>query len=246
MLEARGLVKRFPSRHVTALDGVSFRLEKGKTLGIVGESGSGKSTLAKIALGLLRPDAGEVFFEGEPVFALGGGALKRFRRRVQAVFQEPFLSLNPRMKVGEILKEPFEIHGLAGGDREGIARLLRAVELDPGFASRYPRELSGGECQRVAIARALSLDPAVIVCDEAVSALDALVQVQILNLLLKLQEERQVSYLFISHALKVVRHMSDDVLVLKDGLTCESGPREAVFASPKHPYTRTLLRAAGF
>ena len=245
MLEAKDLTKRFSAGKVTALDGVSFSLEKGKTLGVVGESGSGKSTLAKIALGLLRPDGGEVLFDGRSVFSMKAQELKRFRRSVQVVFQEPFLSLDPRMKVGEILKEPFDIHGLKGGDAEGTARLLKTVDLDPSFARRLPHELSGGECQRVAIARALSLEPAVIICDEAVSALDALVQAQILNLLLKLQQERRVAYLFISHSLKVVRHMSDEVLVLKDGKACETGTREGVFSEPKHPYTRTLLEAAG-
>ena len=210
------------------MDGVSFCLERGRTLGVVGESGSGKSTLMKIVLKLLRPDEGEVLYEG---------------KKVGAIFQDAALSLNPKMTVGDSLKEPLIINGQTAKFflDQRIAELLSAVELPSNFAFRYPAELSGGECQRVSIARAVSLRPELIVCDEPVSSLDLIAQAQVLNLLLKLQKEYQVSYLFVSHDLRVVRHMSDDVLVMKDGQTCEYGPAQRIFSEPKHPYTRQLL-----
>ncbi len=242
MLEAKGLVKTYKGR-VRALAGVSFALGKGETLGVVGESGSGKSTLAKIALRLIEPDAGEVFFRGERVTGKSERALRDFRRNVQIVFQDPYLSLDPRQDVRAILEEPLRLAGMK--HRETLARrtveLLETVELEPRFLARRPRELSGGECQRIAIARALAVGPSILVCDEAVSALDVLVRAQILNLLLRLQKERGMSYLFISHDLRVVRHMSDRVLVMKDGEVVETGNRDAIFSSPGHPYTRLLL-----
>ena len=219
LLEARNLKKHFQHSRVRAVDGVSFSINKGETLGLVGESGSGKSTLAKLILRLLDADGGGLYFEGQELGILKQSDLKDFRKKAQIVFQEPFLSLDPRMTIGGILKVPFLIHGHAPTpilDEKAVA-LLRLVELPPDLARRYPRELSGGECQRVAIARALSTEPQLIVCDEAVSSLDVLVQAQILDLLLKLQARTKVSYLFISHDRRVVRHMSDRILTLKDG-----------------------------
>ena len=199
LLEVKNLKKSFKNGRVKAVDGVSFTLEKGRTLGILGESGCGKSTLAKLVVGLLKPDAGEIIFKG---------------KAAQIIFQQPFLSLDPRMRVKEILEEAF----IVSGDRmtlKPVARLLEDVGLDLKLAHRFPHELSGGECQRIAIARALSLDPELVVCDEAVSSLDVISQIQILNLLLKIQQEKGTSYLFISHDPKVVRHMSDEILVMK-------------------------------
>jgi len=218
-LEAKNLKKTFKHAKVNAVADVSFSLKKGETLGVVGESGSGKTTLAKLILRLLPLDAGEIYFEGHAIGRLKENELKSFRKRVQVVFQEPTQALDPRMRVSDILKESFWIQGQRDKNfLEGkVAELLRAVELPLTFASRYPHQLSGGECQRIAIARAISTDPELIVCDEPVSSLDVLVQIQILNLLLKLQKEKGVSYIFISHDLKVVRHMSDELLTLKDG-----------------------------
>lgn len=204
LLTVENLHKSYPERNVKAVSGVSFSLDRGKTLGVVGESGSGKSTLAKLILGLERPDEGQIYFRG---------------KKMQAVFQHPAQSLNPKMRVREILSEPFLIQG--GYDRRLIEKksveLLDSVELPAHYLNRFPRQLSGGECQRVAIARAICLFPELIVCDEPVSSLDLLVQAGILNLLLKLQKETSVSYLFISHDPAVVRHMSDAVLVMESG-----------------------------
>ncbi|MBI4352782.1 MAG: ABC transporter ATP-binding protein [Candidatus Omnitrophica bacterium] len=243
LLRVNGLTKRFKESGVLAVRDVSFSLERGRTLGVVGESGCGKSTLAKLVLRLLPCDGGEIFFEGRRVEGLGERELKVFRRKVQIIFQEPFLSLDPRMRVDAVLKEPFWIQGMREGRslEKKVKELLGQAGLPPSYRSKYPRELSGGECQRAAIARALALDPELLVCDEPVSSLDALVRVQILNLLLTLQKERKVSYLFITHDLRVARHISDDILVMKDGEVCEHGPREEVFGRPKHSYTRMLL-----
>lgn len=226
-----------------AVEDVSLSIDAGETVGILGESGSGKSTLAKLLLGLLPPDGGEIFFEGRSLKGFGSEDWKKFRRKVQVVFQQPALSLNPKMTVRQILSEPFLVHREAGVEatEKKLEGLLRSVELSPEFLWKFPRQMSGGECQRVAIARALSLDPQLIVCDEPVSSLDLIVQTQVLNLFLKLQKEKNISYIFISHDLRVVRHMSDRVLVMKDGLACESGTREEVFSAPKHPYTKLLL-----
>ena len=242
ILQARQLAKRYRKGQVRALEGVSFDLAKGRTLGILGESGSGKSTLAKVVLGLVRPDAGEVLFNGAAESQ--GTRSAGFRRAVRAVFQDPYASLDPRMTLQDILREPFLIRGdRPGPELDGsVERLLGLVELPARLAGKTPRQLSGGECQRAAIARAVSTEPEVIVCDEPVSSLDVLVQVQILNLLLKLQREKGLSYLFVSHDLRVVRHMSDEVIVMKDGCVRESGLRDAVFGDPKDEYTRLLLR----
>lgn len=233
LLRANDLHKSYDRGRVKALAGVSFSLQKGKTLGIVGESGSGKSTLANIILKLIQPDKGELHFEEKNI-------------KVQAIFQDPYFSLDPRFKVIDSLKEPFLIRGQKnmGPLDEKARELLATVELSDKLLYRYPHQLSGGECQRVAIARAISTDPNLIVCDEPVSSLDLVAQTDMLDLFLKLQNERGVSYVFISHDLKVIRHMSDDVLVLKDGELCESGAAEEVFAHPNHPFTRTLLDAA--
>jgi ABC-type oligopeptide transport system ATPase subunit len=252
MLEAEGLSKTFrvphPSRRfgtlaVEAVRGVSVRVERGKTLGIVGESGSGKSTLARMLTLLLRPDAGGVRFGGKDVRRLKGKALRAFRRSVQIVFQDPLASLNPRIRVGGALAEPFEIHGTLRGRKLAAktAELLERVGLPPAYAGRYPHALSGGERQRVAIARAIALDPEIVILDEPVSSLDVLVQAQILNLLLDLQAARGIGYLFISHDLRIVRHMSDEVAVMHDGRIVETGAAGEIFYSPREPYTRLLL-----
>lgn len=216
ILEAKDLTKVFS--HVTAVADVSLSVKAGETLGVMGESGSGKSTLAKLLLGLLSPDRGEIFFQGRRMNDFSREEWKRFRRKVQAVFQHPFLSLDPRMNVRQILAEPFLVH------REAVPRagmgledILKSVELPPEFLGRFPHQMSGGECQRVAIARALCLGPELLVCDEPVSSLDVIVQAQVLNLFLKLQKEKNLSLIFISHDLKVVRHMSDRVIVMKNG-----------------------------
>lgn len=202
LIEAKNLRKYFKNGRVKAVDDVSFSIEKGRTLGVVGESGCGKSTLAKLVVELLEPDSGEILWEG---------------KTRQIIFQQPFLSLDPRMTVSDILKEPFLIHSVKNKvflERK-VIELLGLVDLNPSFLNRLPRFLSGGECQRVAIARALAVEPELLVCDEAVSSLDVISQIQILNLLLRLQREKGMAYLFISHDPKVVRHMSDEILVMK-------------------------------
>ena len=243
LLEVKGLKKYFKTTKVQAVDEVSFSIGQAETLGVTGESGSGKSTLAKLIMKLMPPDEGSIRFEGHDISQSGKKELKSFRKKVQIVFQEPYHSLDPRMSVEDILKEPFILNGQK--DKEDLGRraeeLLRAVELPGQFRFRLPRHLSGGECQRVAIARAISLEPRLIICDEAVSSLDAIVQAQILNLFLKLQREKGISYLFISHDLKVVRHMSDHVIIMRDGQVCEAGPRDQVFENPQHSYTKELL-----
>jgi ABC-type glutathione transport system ATPase component len=221
LLEIKNVHKSFGSLH--ALKGVSFFVRKGESLGIVGESGSGKSTLIKITLGLLAPDHGNILFEGEPLSFYDKLRWKRFRKKTQVVFQNPFSSLNPRMRVREILEEPLRLNGENSGKslRAKIESLLKDVDLPEHFAQRLPRELSGGECQRIAIARALSTGPELLVCDEPVSSLDLLAQARILNLFLKLQKERGVGLLFVSHDLNVVHHLCDSVLRLKEGEVCE-------------------------
>ncbi|MGH7605928.1 MAG: ABC transporter ATP-binding protein [Gemmatimonadales bacterium] len=236
-----------PRAPVRAVDGVSFTIASGRTLGLVGESGSGKSTVGRTILRLQSRTAGSVFFDGADVFALGTGALRALRRRMQVVFQDPYSSLNPRMTVAQTLREPLEIHRLAAGraghvDRR-VAGLLDEVGLDPAFASRYPHELSGGQRQRVGIARALSVEPQFLVCDEPVSALDVSVQAQVLNLLADLRVKRQLTYLFIAHDLAVVRHIADEVAVMYLGRIVERAPAAAIYAAPRHPYTRALLSA---
>ena len=214
------LTKSFKKGGVRAVYGASFSIQEAKTMGIIGASGSGKSTLLKLVMRLLSADSGEIYFEGKRIDLLSERQLKDFRKKTQIIFQDPYLSLDPRMKVNDILKEPFLISGekRENGVREKILSLLDSVKLDARFLPRYPHELSGGECQRVAIARALSLGPRLLLCDEAVSSLDVVTKIQVLNLLLTLQKERGISLLFVSHDERAVRHMSDEVWSMKDGV----------------------------
>jgi oligopeptide/dipeptide ABC transporter ATP-binding protein len=246
LLEAHGLVKRFPARggHRVAVDGVSFTLMPGETLAIVGESGSGKSTLARIVVRLLDANAGTVRLGGDDITRLRGRALRRRRSRMQIVFQDPYSSLDPRMTVQTIVAEPLRIAGRRREARSRVAQVLDLVGLGPELCDRYPHELSGGQRQRVGIARALVLEPELLVLDEPVSALDSSVQAQILNLLGELQTRLGLTYLLISHDLAVVRHVADRIAVMHLGRIVETGPTEAVFASPQHPYTQALLSAS--
>jgi oligopeptide/dipeptide ABC transporter ATP-binding protein len=251
MLIARDLRKHFPvkgarGKSVQAVDGVSFTVRKGETLGIVGESGCGKSTLARLLLHLVAPDAGELIFDGDPVAATGGIDLGALRRQVQMVFQDSYSSLNPRMPIRDsVAFGPF-IQGRKKSEARDIARdVLDKVGLDPDlFGPRYPHELSGGQKQRVNIARALAIGPRMVILDEPVSALDKSVEAQVLNLLRALKRQLRLTYVFISHDLNVVRYLSDRVLVMYLGRVVELGPTEAIFARPLHPYTRALLASS--
>jgi oligopeptide transport system ATP-binding protein len=256
ILEVRDLVKHFPLTQgvvikrqigqVKAVDGVSFALAKGETLGLVGESGCGKTTLAKLLMAVERPTSGSALFEGRDIFGLSRAELRRLRRRVQMVLQDPYTSLNPRMTVGDIVGEPFEIHPEVApkGSRAGKVReLLDVVGLNPEHINRYPHQFSGGQRQRIGIARALALRPKVIVCDEPVSALDVSIQAQVMNLLGELQSEFGLSYVFIAHDLSVVRHLSDRVAVMYLGKIVEVGTEEEIYNHPTHPYTQALLSA---
>ena len=249
LLSVKNIHKSFDGKggKVQAVSDVSFELDRGKALGLVGESGSGKSTLARIVLHLLEPDAGQVYFEGKKVSGFWHNRLKDFRRKVQIVFQNPFSSLDPRMTIGASLAEAFHIDGMHNAKkiRTAVHELLSIVSLPVELDRRFPHELSGGECQRVAIARALSRKPELLVCDEPVSSLDLLAQARILNLFLKLQKERSISLLFVSHDLRVVRHLCDRVLVLKEGAVCEEGELSQVFEKPQHPYTQELISSSG-
>nr|WP_315594452.1 oligopeptide/dipeptide ABC transporter ATP-binding protein [uncultured Cupriavidus sp.] len=231
---------------VRALDGVSLKVERGQTLGLVGESGCGKSTVARVAMRLTDVDEGEVRLDGADIATARGRALDAVRPRMQMVFQDPAASLNPRATIGKTLEAPLIVHrrGDAKARRARVSDMLRKVGLHPDMARRFPHELSGGQRQRVAIARALMLDPELIVCDEAVSALDVSVRAQVLNLLLDLRESLGIAYLFISHDLAVVRHMSDRIAVMYLGQVVEHGPRDAVWHGALHPYTRALIAAA--
>ena len=254
LLEVRGLQTWFPIRrgllqritgHVKAVDGVDFVLGKGETLGLVGESGCGKTTVGRSILRLIEPTGGEVRFEGRDVRRMGAEELRLLRRRMQIIFQDPGGSLNPRMRVGRIVGEPLEVHGIARGDalRDMVEKLLERCGLWKAAADRYPHEFSGGQRQRIGIARALALNPSLIVCDEPTSALDVSIQSQILNLLKELQAEFGLSYLFISHDMAVIHHICDRVAVMYDGKIVESGTRDEIIRSPKHPYTQRLLAA---
>ncbi len=225
---------------VKALDGVSFSLARGKTLAVVGESGCGKSTLAKTLMLIEEPTSGEVFLEGKAMSALPAAD---WRKSVQMIFQDPYSSLNPRKKALDIIAEPLVIAGGLSKDEiyDRARKMMQKVGLRPEFEQRYPHMFSGGQRQRLGIARALMLQPKVLICDEPVSALDVSIQAQVLNLLMDLQDEFQLSYLFISHDLSIVRHIADDVLVMYLGQIMEKGPRDRVFANPQHPYTRALL-----
>jgi len=231
---------------VLAVDGVSFAIQKGETLGLVGESGCGKSTLGRALLLLYRPTAGTVYFKGQNLLEMKGRDLRALRRNMQIIFQDPLSSLNPRMTVGNMIGEPIREHGLASGTevRQRVEDLLKVVGLNPFFVNRYPHEFSGGQQQRIGVARALSLNPEFIVCDEPVSALDISIQAQIINLLEDLQEQFNLTYLFISHDLRVVRHISDRVAVMYLGKIVELAETDELYENPLHPYTSALLSAA--
>ena len=241
----RGGVFRRTRQVCKAVDGVSFALEEGETLGLVGESGCGKSTVAKSVVRLLKPTAGNIVFEGQDITKSGAGDLRRFRREMQMVFQDPDESLNPRHTIGQILEEPFVIQKLGTTAERGewSADLLRRVGLPEDARNRYPFEFSGGQRQRIGIARALALKPRLIVCDEPVSALDVSVQAQVLNLLLELQQDFKLAYLFIAHDLSVVQHMSDRVAVMYLGKIVELAPAVELYRNPRHAYTKALLDA---
>ncbi|MEO8653463.1 MAG: ATP-binding cassette domain-containing protein, partial [Ramlibacter sp.] len=224
--------------------GATFKLARGKTLGLVGESGSGKTTVALTLLRLHEVTGGEALFDGVDILKLSEKDFMKYKRRMQIVFQNPYASLNPRMTVGQILLEPMQIHAIGADDKERIAlalQLLEKVGLPESSFYKYPHEFSGGQRQRIAIARCLTLQPEVIICDESVSALDVSVQATVLNLLLDLQEELGLTYVFISHDLAVVRYMADDILVMNQGEIVERGTSEAIYSNPTHPYTRQLL-----
>jgi peptide/nickel transport system ATP-binding protein len=230
---------------VVAVDGVSFVVQHGETLGLVGESGSGKSTIGRLVLRLERADAGRIRFDGQELTGLGARALKPLRRQMQVVFQDPYSALNPRMKVGAFVAEPFRVHavGRRGERRERVAALFRTVGLDPRAMDRYPHEFSGGQRQRICIARAIALQPRFIVADEPITALDVSIQAQIVNLFQELQERLGLAYLFIAHDLGMVRFLCHRVAVLLRGRIVEMGPTETVFGDPRHAYTRALLSA---
>src|SRR5215216_360645 len=254
LVEVKNLKKHFPlggsvlgagGDMVRAVDDVSFSIRQGETFGLVGESGCGKSTTGRCILRLIEPTSGEVEFDGQDLLSLGKNELRRLRRDVQIIFQDPYSSLNPRMRVGEIIEEPLIIHEIANrrGRRDRVAELLGLVGLDAGHAERYPHEFSGGQRQRIGIARALALNPRFIVCDEPVSALDVSVQAQVVNLLQDLQEQLGLTYLFISHGLSVVEHISTRVGIMYLGKLVEVASSEEIFHNPLHPYTRALLSA---
>jgi oligopeptide transport system ATP-binding protein len=252
LLEIRNLKKHFPvgqalfSRNkgaVKAVDGVNLTVEQGETLGLVGESGCGKSTLGRAILRLIEPTSGEVFFEGKNLLAMSQRELRDMRRQMQIIFQDPYASLNPRMRVGDIVGEGLEIHKLAKGKakRDRVIELLRQVGLREDHYGRYPHEFSGGQRQRIGIARALGVSPKFIVCDEPVSSLDVSIQAQIINLLQELQEKMHLTYLFISHDLRVVEHISHRVAIMYLGKIVEIAQSETIYRDAKHPYTRALL-----
>ena len=242
----RGVIFQRQVGAIKAVDGVSFSLYKGETLGLVGESGCGKSTTGRAILQLYRPTDGEVLFEGTDLTKTKGEDLRRMRRRMQMIFQDPYASLNPRMTVGSIISEPLEVHNIGSTKKERqdrVQELLKTVGLNPYFVNRYPHEFSGGQRQRIGVARALAVNPAFIVCDEPISALDVSIQAQIINLLEDLQDELGLTYLFIAHDLSVVRHISDRIAVMYLGKIMELADRDELYANPMHPYTQALLSA---
>ncbi len=241
----RGIIFQKTIGYIRAVDDISFFIRKGETFGLVGESGSGKTTVGRTILQLYRPTSGKVYFDGVDLTTLKGEELRRMRRRMQIIFQDPYASLNPRMTVGDIIGEPLEIHGIAKGKekRERVMELLQIVGLNPYFINRYPHEFSGGQRQRIGVARALAMYPEFIVCDEPISALDVSIQAQIINLLEELQEKFGLTYLFIAHDLAVVRHISDRVAVMYLGKIVELTDRDTLYNNPLHPYTQALLSA---
>src|SRR6186997_147329 len=253
LVEVKHLVKEFsrrrgifaPASVVRAVDDVSFSIDEGETFGLVGESGSGKTTTGRCILRLIEPTSGEVRFRGEDVLGFSRARLRQARRDMQIVFQDPFSSLNPRMRVGSIVEEPLIIHrvGARPQRKARVAELFELVGLDPSQLSRYPHQFSGGQRQRIGLARALALNPSFIIADEPVSALDVSVQAQVVNLLMDLQERLKLTYLFIAHDLRLVRHICSRVAVMYLGKIVEMGPTDSIFAAPAHPYTRALLSA---
>jgi oligopeptide transport system ATP-binding protein len=241
-----GIILQRKIADVKAVDGISFDIRQGETLGLVGESGCGKTTAGRCILMLHQPTDGEITFEGHDLIKMKGGEMRRMRRRMQMIFQDPYASLNPRMTVGSIIGEPLVVHGLAGGRkgrRERVQELMRVVGLNPYYTNRYPHEFSGGQRQRIGIARALAVQPSFIVCDEPISALDVSIQAQIINLLEDLQAEFNLTYLFIAHDLSVVRHISDRVAVMYLGKLMELADRVELYENALHPYTKALLSA---
>ena len=255
LLQVKNLVKHFPITQgiifqkkigaVHAVDDVSFDIYKGETLGLVGESGCGKSTTGRTIIQLYRPTSGQVLFEGIDLVTLKGEALRKTRRRMQMIFQDPYASLNPRMTIGEIIAEPLLIHRIVdnASAREKVSELLKLVGLNPQYANRYPHEFSGGQRQRVGVARSLSLEPSLIICDEPISALDVSIQAQVVNLLEDLQKKFNLTYLFIAHDLSMVRHISDRIAVMYLGVIVELANNQELFDRPLHPYSRALLSA---
>jgi len=255
LLRVDNLVKYFPIKKgiifqkevaaVRAVDGISFNVHRGETLGLVGESGCGKSTTGRSILQLYRPTSGSVVFDDVDLVALKGEDLRKMRRKMQMIFQDPYASLNPRMTVGEIIGEPLIVHNLAASKEveERVSHLLELVGLNPAFANRYPHEFSGGQRQRIGVARALSLQPSFIVCDEPISALDVSIQAQVVNLLEDLQSQFNLTYLFVAHDLSMVRHISNRVAVMYLGIIVELASRNEVYTNPLHPYTQALLSA---
>lgn len=241
----RGIIFRKKVADIKAVDGISFYVKRGETLGLVGESGCGKTTTGRCVLLLNEPTAGEIFFEGKDLCKLRGAEVKHLRRRMQMIFQDPYGSLNPRMSAGAIVGEPLTVNKIARGKEYGeqVAELFRVVGLNPYMADRYPHEFSGGQRQRIGVARALAVRPSFIVCDEPVSAVDVSIQAQLINLLEELQAEFNLTYLFIAHDLAMVRHISDRVAVMYLGRICEIASREELYDNPLHPYTKALLSA---
>ena len=258
LLETRSLTKHFPQQGglvrrlrgevspLVAVEDVSLAIERGETLGLVGESGSGKSTFGRLLLQLEKPTSGDILFEGRSVLGRGERSARELRKRIQVIFQDPYSSLNPTMTVRQMLEEVLHVHGIVPKEARAarVADLLERVGLAPEFAGRRPHQFSGGQRQRIGIARALAVEPEFIVADEAVSALDVSVQAQVLNLMMRLQEELDLTYLFISHNLTVMRHISEHVAVMYLGRIVEQSPTETLFAEPLHPYTQALLKAA--
>jgi oligopeptide transport system ATP-binding protein len=254
LLRVENLVKHFPIYRgilqrqvgaVRAVDGVSFAVKRGETLGLVGESGCGKSTTGRAVLQLHRPTSGHVYYDGTDLVSLASEDMRKMRRKVQMIFQDPYASLNPRMTVGEIIGEPLQVHTTVSKKelQDRVAQLLELVRLNPSFSVRYPHEFSGGQRQRIGIARALALQPSFIVCDEPISALDVSIQAQVVNLLEDLQKEFTLTYLFIAHDLSMVRHISDRVAVMYLGIIVELADRQTLYNNPLHPYTQALLSA---